>query len=187
MNQLFAPAAALVLWQSAACAAPWSRAAEEENIRVATFRFQLNPYHVGPKPKKSAPMIPAPKGSNGEVYVYPVKAYFFEVEGKDPSDSLMKWFAGSNPPIKKVSRSYIISPEDKKEWERNSFYWVRDKQTKDIGLVYSLGRIQWLSRSRIMVEAGYFGGGLNAGRNTYTFRLQSGHWKVTHIEYGPVA
>ncbi len=166
-------------------AAPTSRVIQEDDIREAAFRFQLHPYplpsRAKPKKKVKEPApIQAPKD-----YVDPFKVYFLSVENdKDPSDKLLKRFAGHKPPIKRVSQSYIDS---KSTDPKTSGLWVRDKQTKDIGLIYRVTSIRWLSRNKVTAKGGYFGGGLFATSNTYTLTRRGKTWKVTHIKYGPVS
>lgn len=167
-------------------AAPNSRANHEDDIREAALRFQLHPYALptDTKPKKNVkpPSPRAPKDSDN-----PFKVYFFSIgNNKDPSDKLLKRFAGHKPPIKKVSQCYIKSKPDTTGTFSDRL-WVRDKRTQEIGIIYTISGIRWLGKNKVRVESHSLAGGLFAGSSTYTLRRKGKTWRVTYVKLGPVA
>ena len=165
-------------------AAPTPRAIQEDAIREAAFRFVLHPYPLSSRAKpmkneKKPPPIQVPKD-----YVDPFKVYFLSVgDKKDPSDKVFKRFAGHKPPIKKVSQSYIDSTSKD---AKTTGYWVRDKKTKELGLIFTVADIKWLGKNTVTLWASRFAGGVMGSAATLTLRRKGKIWKVTHIK-DPIA
>src|SRR5262245_56617521 len=74
---------------------------------------------------------------------------------RDPADTFIARFEDHLPPVKKVS------------------------QGKG-GLIFTAGSIKQLGRNKVLVEGGYYEGGLSASGNTYTLERSDGKWMVTH-------
>lgn len=178
-----------------ASATPVSRTAEEDDIREVVLRPQLA---RRPEPAIKKPIVI--RGQKGVVNARPGKpvvihvpaevkdvpqfyVYFLSVNGKDPSAQLIKRFEGQYPPVKKISQSYLIT--DFKE--DDSGLWVRDKQTKEIGIRFDVSQLRWKGRNKVTLASGYMAGGLYAGGGTYTLVKRRKAWRIAHVEYGPPA
>ena len=129
-----------------------TRAADEDNIREAVYRYQFQ--HNASGLKQNA------------------KAYFLGIEkGRqiaDPSDAFMKRFAGAKPPAKKWSQAEFRPDKG-----------IVDKTTGERGLGFHTGAIKWISRAKVEVEGGYQEANLSASKNTYTLVKKGSRWVVT--------
>ena len=134
-----------------AFAASANRAAEELDIREATFRYQFGKNASGQQQKTGA-------------YYLAIQAGDKEV---DPDDSLMKRFAGNTPPVKKHSECTASADKG-----------VVDKKTGERGLVFNTGAIKWVSDTEAEISGGYYEAGLSASGNTYSLKKIDGKWKV---------
>src|SRR4051812_24973676 len=99
-------------------AAPPNKAAEELDIREATFRYQFEKNASGQQARAGA--------------------YYLSISGKDdkptdPSAEFMKRFAGNKPPVKMMSECNTLGPR------------VVDKKTGERGLLFETGAIKWIS------------------------------------------
>ncbi|HEV7784278.1 MAG TPA: hypothetical protein VGQ28_03010, partial [Thermoanaerobaculia bacterium] len=113
-----------------AAAAPADRAAEELDIREATFRYQFSHNASGLKERAGA--------------------YYLSIADKsgrvdDPPGKLLKRFVGNSPPVKKASES-LASPDQ----------GVVDKKTGERGLVFRIGAIRWISDTEVEVSGGCY-------------------------------
>ncbi len=135
-----------------------SRAAQEEDIREAVFRYQFQ--HIGSYPQRK------------------VKVYFLSLASsspkcgesdKDPSDRFMGRFRDKLPRVKKVSE--CTAGIDIKEG-------VRDKGTGEPGLILRAGSIKWTNDREVEVRGGYHEHGLSASGNTYRVVREGNRWIV---------
>jgi len=129
-----------------------ARAAAEDDIREATFRYQFQHNASGLQQKADV--------------------YFLSLSEKDtdPGDEFLKRFVNHKPPVKKVSSSV------------GRLGGVRDKDTGGKGLIFRVGGIKWVNETEAEVNGGYYEGGLSASGNTYFLKKQDGKWVVTRDE-----
>lgn len=152
------------------------RAGAEDAIRKAVFQHWL---HLDTKLWNHRPVKTGKASEASRDRNFPIKVLFFAVEGHNPSDNLIRSFANHQPPIKGISESYIDpKPHDKAE----RGFWVRDKKTHQIGLIYAVDRIHWLTHAKAEVDSSFFGGGLFGAGNKSTVTRMAKRWKVEHIE-----
>jgi hypothetical protein len=141
----------LALISTVCLADPPNKAAEELDIREATFRYQF--------------------GKNASGQQQRAKSYYLAIsaDGKsgDPDDAFMKRFVGNEPPVKKRS-----------ECDTSAQKGVVDKKTGESGLVFSTGPIKWVSDTEAEISGGYYEAGLSASGNTYYLKKADGKWKV---------
>jgi hypothetical protein len=98
--------------------------------------------------------------------------FFLSIDGKDPSDAFMARFATLKKKIKKASGSYI-----KKE-----LLELRDRETDEKAISYSVGSISWMSLDRVEVRGGMYCGGLCADGGIYRLTKKDGRWVVESYE-----
>jgi hypothetical protein len=131
-----------------------NRAAQEDTIREAVFRYML--------PKTA----PAPN----ERY----KVYFLEIlnaakKERDPSDQMMKNLAGSPVRVLKSSKSRTVLGGEG---------IVMDPETKEFGTVLIVSDIKWKSATEVIVSGGYYYSMAGAEDFDYTVRKTGNHWIV---------
>jgi hypothetical protein len=141
----------LVLVFSACVAESAKKAAEELDIREATYRYQF--------------------GKNASGQQQSAKSYYLSLDAgdkrKDPDDGFIKRFADNTPPVKKVS-----------ECDASANKGVVDKKTGERGLIFSTGAIKWVSDTEVEVSGGYYEAGESSSGNTYYLKKVEGKWKV---------
>ena len=130
---------------------PPNKAAEELDIREATFRYQF--------------------GDNASGQQQRTGAYYFSIamgeKESDPDDAFMKRFADHKPQVKKGSESeYRIEKG------------LVDKQTGENGISFTTGGIKWVSDTEVEIPGGYYEGNLSSSGNTYYLKKENGKWKV---------
>jgi hypothetical protein len=127
-----------------------------DDIREATFRFLF---------RKNASSL------KGKAQVYFLAfGELAQTQSHDPDNAFIKRFAGNKPRVAKRSESNE-SPEG-----------VKDKTTGEIGLVFNVGDIRWISDEEVEVSGGYFEAGLSASGSTYQLRKIKGKWTVRSEE-----
>jgi len=141
----------LALFSTACVAAPVNKAAEELDIREATFRYQFGKNASGQQQAAKNFYLAVPGGG----------------KGTDPDDAFMKRFAGNKPTVKRLSE--CDSSDDK---------GVVDKKTGERGLIFTTGAIKWVSDTEVEISGGYYEAGLSASGNTYFLKKVDGKWKV---------
>jgi hypothetical protein len=99
--------------------------------------------------------------------------FFISIEGNDPSNQFLLRLKGFTNPIKKVSES-----KDVRE-EKSLFSHVRDKATDTPGIVFSVGRIVWLSRNAAEVPGSYRCGSICGGGSTYRVKREGRKWVIS--------
>lgn len=88
---------------------------------------------------------------------------------KDPSDELMKRFAGRTPPVKEVSQS--------RKGERGG---VLDKSTGQRGVIFTVTDLKWISDQEAEVTCSVYKSGLNGFSDRYTLSRKNNQWRVTN-------
>lgn len=133
-------------------AEPANKAAEELDIREAAYRYQF--------------------GKNASGQQQRAKSFYLSIDagdqGRDPDDAFLARFAGNTPPVKKIS-----------ECEMSADKGVLDKKTGERGLIFSTGRIKWISDTEAEISGGYYEAGLSSSGNIYYLKKIDGKWKVT--------
>jgi hypothetical protein len=94
------------------------------------------------------------------------RVFFVSIEGRDPSDEFLLRLKKLKNPIKKVSESKDV-PE-----EKGFFSHVKDKATDRPGVVFSVGKIVWVSKNRAEVEGSYRCGSLCGGGSRYRIKYE---------------
>lgn len=103
----------------------------------------------------------------------PDRVFFISIEGKDPSDQFLQRLTKLAGKIEKVSESKDVQ-------EENSFFsHVLDKKTDEPGVVFSVGRVNWLNGSTAEVEGSYRCGSLCGGGSKYRVKHEGKKWVVT--------
>ena len=130
-----------------------ARKSQEDDIREAVFRWQFE--HNASEQQQNA------------------KVYFLEIgeKGGDPSNDLIKRFAGNNPAVRKRSECSV---------DMRRRVGVLDKKTGEKGFILQVRRIEWKSDTGVDVKGGYYEHGLSSSGNTYTLIKEKGKWKVTN-------
>jgi len=129
------------------------RAAQLDDIREATFRYQFSRNASGQQ-------------QNAQVYFLSIIIAGNE-KSEDPSDEFMKRFAGHKPRVAKGSESRTSMEEG-----------VRDKVTGEKGLRFHVEEVRWKSDTEVEADGGYYEAGLSASGNTYFLRKKKGKWVV---------
>jgi hypothetical protein len=101
--------------------------------------------------------------------------YFLAIDGKDPSEALLKRLADLNPPVKRKSLS---------KKTKDAFGTIVEAKTEKIGVLFEQGAIRRLGETKVDMAGGYLCGGLCSASGTYHLELREGHWMVTGFEVG---
>lgn len=140
----------------------------DDAVREVILRVLLSPTRT------KINVYPPLGGKNNSVW----KVYFIAVEiGKDPSARLLQRFEGRRPPVKPVSASFA----DMKSKDSLT-YAVKEKKSKRIGILFWVGKFQWLNRHRVQVQAGYYSGGLYAFAARFTVVREGGRWRIKCVD-----
>jgi hypothetical protein len=151
---------------SSALAVPPNKAAEELDIREATFRYQI--------------------GQDASDQQRSTKHYYLSIQageepkgpraiqaGKkelDPDDAFMKRFA-LDPRVKKSLQCYATTRKG-----------VEDKKTGEPAVVFSTGAIRWVSQAEVEIHGEYcegsHAGTLTSSGATYHLTKYKGKWRV---------
>ena len=91
----------------------------------------------------------------------------------DPTDELLRRFAGHEPPVKPLSRSRV---------DPFSVVAVVDRETGEQGVVFQLGPRAWVSETEVHVTGGYYFNGIAANWNIYRLRYEGRRWLVVHVQ-----
>jgi len=103
------------------------------------------------------------------------EVYFLAIDGKDPSEALLKRLADVSPPVKRKSLS---------KKTKDAFGTIVEAKTEKIGVLFEQGAIRRLSETRVDVAGGYFCGGLCSASGTYHLELRDGRWVVAGFDAG---
>lgn len=154
----------------------FSREYDEKNIQIALFRYMLKT--LNEQPPIGTPHLSKPGDSESPDEIPPLErftVYYLALHHhKDPGDNILKHFARNKPPVKKVSESYIDQRAPHFTWSS-----VRDKQTHEVGRIYSVGEVKWVNRTEVEVQGGFYAGGLNGMSCVYTLKRKGRAWRVT--------
>ncbi len=157
------------LLQGCASITSVSEVAQSEQIRESLFKYLLIK-------------------SNTENNKLKMKVYYFlGVEGKDPSESLMR-------KMKNIKRN--IYPSSQARVEKNKvtirknielYGLLRHKKLGGIGVSYGLGKIKWVSKNKVTMSWGSYLSSLNASHNIAILELRNNKWVVTSSKQKTVA
>lgn len=108
------------------------------------------------------------KNSHSQDNDYDNNIYFIDMDREeDPSDEFMERFSGFGPIIKKYSEStgYPKAPG-----------FVRDKKTKQSGVILYARILKWIDENNAEVEYGYYKHGLGAQKTIQLVEYKDGNW-----------
>lgn len=98
------------------------------------------------------------------------KVYYLQVSGNEnPSENLLKKFADSKVPVKKISElgssdSIILS--------------LDEELSKVGGVIFSISKLQWKNENEVTLYAESYIGNLGINGCDYTLRKENGTWKI---------
>jgi hypothetical protein len=144
-------AAALLCLTCAQAARAQSASADEDAIREAVARYQIAKWDLK------------------------AEIYFLSIEGKNPSDALLKRLADVNPPVQKKSLS---------KKTKDAVGAIVEAKTEKIGVIFDQQAIRRSGEGKADVAGGYYCGNLCSGTGIYRLQLRDGHWVVTGFEPG---
>ena len=148
-----------------------TRAKREDDIRAVVV------WHMMPT-KEEVEKRPVAKRSGFDpppIQVFYL-SYWSRGAFRDPSDQFLQRFRGGVIPLKKASDSYVDRNAKDYGWS-----FIKDRKTQQLGARLDVGRIRWLSSTRVDVRAGYVAGGVNASHSLYSLRFSRGHGKVVKL------
>jgi hypothetical protein len=91
--------------------------------------------------------------------------YFLSLRHRSPSKEFMLRFAGNTP---RVSRLSECTEDDD----------IRDLHTDEIGILFRITDIKWITPTRVEVSGGYDEGRLSSSGDTYYVEKRDGHWVI---------
>jgi hypothetical protein len=141
-----------LLCLAAVCTAmPQSGGGDDEAIREAVARYQIAKWDLK------------------------AEIYFLSVDGKDPSETLLKSLADINPPVKKKSLS---------KKTKDAVGEIVEAKTEKVGVIFDQEAIRKNGEGKASVSGGYYCGKLCSTSGVYHLELRGGHWTVTGFEAG---
>ncbi len=136
------------------------QSAQEEDIREAVFRYQLD--------RASRPRV-----------------FFLAVgepgELRDPSDEFMQRFVGHRLVVKKFSECTIVKDEVDRGPGLPPMLLsavVTAIETGAVGTILEVYEVKWINRREVEVEAGYYAGPLSGSRDLFHVAREGGRWIV---------
>ncbi len=132
----------------------------QDDIREAVFRFQFLHNDSGQQQSATAYYLAVFDSVNDQ----------WTSLCHDPSNTFMSRFVGQSPPVKKLSQCTYGT------------LGVIDRETGQSGLIFRLGAIWQTGPTEVVIEGGYFEGGLSASGNRYWVQRIDGQWIV--VKYG---
>lgn len=145
------PILLLLLFSLASLASDSDRTGQEDDIREAVFRHQFE-YNAS--------------GQQKTAHAYCL-AILVNDKDSDPSEQLIKRFAHHKPPVRKWSAC------------RWTAIQVVENRTGRPALIFSVGKIEWISDAEVSVGGGYEEGNVSSSGNAYILKKQDGKWTVT--------
>ena len=143
---------------------------DEDNIRKIVLRDQfLNNYSAHSNSIQHGDIDSTIKIYFVGFYEEIDSNYFFRGDAKDPDHDFLRRFDNFFKKVKKISES---------EYSQNTFYRIKDKNTKELGLIFKVGPIKWLSENEVEVEAGYLEGRSSAGGLSYILYKENNAWNI---------
>jgi hypothetical protein len=143
-----------------------TRAASEEDIREAVLRYQMEDW-IRTVDKDEAEAKNQTDKEAAQHYNFSI--FFVEISGNDPTDDLMKRFAGIPRIVKKASNS---------ETRKTAGMPVVDRKSQERGIIFSADDMRWLGKNHVKVEGGYHGDGLCGAGYTFDMRFERRKWIV---------
>lgn len=143
-----------------------SKSAQEDDIREAVLRFQMQNW-IRDAEKDIAEASDSADKEIAENLNF--KVFFISINEKDPSHEFLGRFPDIPRSLKKASAS---------ETDEKHRFKVLDKETHQFGIIFSADRIRWLRRDLVEVEGGYYCDGLCAADITFRLRLLNGKWTI---------
>lgn len=92
----------------------------------------------------------------------------------NPSQELLRLFAGHEPPVKPFSACRV---------DPTSLEAVVDVATGAQGVVFRVGPRSWVSETEVHVVGGHYYNGIGAAENTYVVRYERRRWVVVHVRH----
>ncbi len=143
---------------------------DEDNIREIVLRDQfLNNYSAHNNSIQHGDLDSTIKIYFVGLYEEIDSNYFFRGDAIDPETDFLRRFDNFFKKVKKISES---------EYSQNTFYQIQDKTTEELGLIFKVGPIKWLSENKVEVEAGYLEGRLSAGGLSYILYKENDKWNI---------
>lgn len=103
-----------------------------------------------------------------------LNAYYLAVDGaKDPSDDLLKKFAGYPIPVKKSSESFMSQTDGDV---------ILNAVTKEQGILFSISKIDWINEDVVKANADSYTGSLGGNGCLYILKRENGKWKIATAE-----
>jgi hypothetical protein len=138
---------------------------KDDQIRAVLFQLMLHP--------------PAGKGVDFPFYKTPDrkwKVFFLDVSRGDPDKALLRSLSSKRLRVKPASAG--VFDMHSKTYRS---YAIKDRQTGEIGVILSVGKIHWTNRHHVLVNAGYSSGGLYGGAADFTLDQKGGIWSITRV------
>jgi hypothetical protein len=142
------------------------RVADEENIHEAVIRKQMEEWFQGGDKSEAEAKDPTEKAIAEELNF---KVFFVSIDGKDPSDKFLHRLQDIPRTIKKVSASEI---------SKSHKFPVVDKATGKRGIIFSVGKVQWLDQDSVQIEGGYHCDGLCGAGLIFKLHRNKGKWVI---------
>lgn len=129
----------------------------EDQVRESAFRFLFDHNHSA--------LQKAAFGYYLGVNSYDDSAKANYTPLNDPSPELMSSFSGFTPVVKRLSDCELTDR-------------VRDKVTKERGLIFRLGRMNWINGNEVDVDGGYYEGNMSAAGYRLRIERRQFGWEV---------
>jgi hypothetical protein len=141
----------LLAYSTTLFASDADRISEEDHIREAVFLYQFD--HNA-------------SGLQKHAHAYCI---FVTINDRrvDPSNGFLKRFAHHKPPVRKGSACHWTDVQ------------VVENRMGRPALVFTVGKITWLSDNEVKREGGYEEGNVSSSAESYAVNRQSGKWVVT--------
>jgi hypothetical protein len=141
--------------------------AEEDDIHEAVLRYQIDRWYGDEKTDK-AEKPSAPEEREIENRLKPLIVHI-SVNGKDPSPEFLARFKDSKRLIRPAS-------------EANREAMGKRSLMPSGKIIFSSGKIKWLSSANVKVDGGYYCGPLCASGEMFELRKRDGKWQVVKSE-----
>ena len=137
------------------------REAETLSVEEAVYRFQFVDSNTG-VPTSSLTYCLA-RSTQTELLPW-----------SDPSEALLRRFAGHQPPVKKLSSCQM---------DLRNLSGVTDLETGGRAVIFRVSPLVWESDTEVVVDGGYHASGLSGSGKTYRVRFQGGTWVVVEARW----
>jgi hypothetical protein len=143
-----------------------TRAASEEDIRKAVLRYQMEDWIRTIDKDEAEAKNQADKEAAQH---YNFRIFLVEISGKDPTEDLMKRFAGIPRIVRRACNS---------ETRKTVGMQVVDRESQERGIIFRADDIRWLGKNHVKIEDGYHYDGLCGAGYTFDMRFERGKWMV---------